>query len=74
MATSCHDADMGLRHGHQAGAGAAAELEIELMKRHALYEVAARFRFKAGERFVAELLVDGPVFVADGFEQLLIEL
>ena len=69
-----HDANMGLNHGHQAGAGTAAKLEIELMERHPFDQVATGFGLKGSESRVSQLLVDGPVVARDGFEQLLIEL
>ena len=69
-----HDADMGLHHCHQAGAGATTKLKVELVKRHSLDQVATGFGLKGGEGGVAELLIDSPVLAGDGFEQLLVEL
>ena len=68
------DADMGLDNGDQSGPRAATQLEVKLMEGHALYQVAASFGFKAGERGIGELLIGGPVFAADGIKQLLGEL
>ena len=68
------DADMGLNDGDQPGPGASTQLEIKLMKRHTLNQVATGFGFKARKSGVCELLIGRPVFSADGIEQLLGEL
>lgn len=68
------NADMGLNNGDQSGPGTSTQLEIELMERHTLHQVATGFGFKAGQRGVSELLIDAPVFSAYGIKQFLGEL
>ena len=68
------NADMGLNDGDQSGPGAPTQLEIKLMERHTLHQVATGFGFKARKSGVGELLIGRPIFSADGIEQLLGEL